>query len=193
MAARAPTLRTGSPPPSSSSPSSSPKTSSKAHRSTSPHSTTKKLGTLSPTGMMAASGAGISSGVAGPGHSPTIVLRSLDSEGESPRGEGEGRADVECEVTDILRRYSHVGGKAVSIKDFDLLKVLGKGSFGKVMLVRFKGSRELHAMKTLRKEALIRRSQLAHTSTERYILQHIHHPFLMKLSYAFQTKQKLYM
>lgn len=142
---------------------------------------------------MAASGAGISSGVAGPGHSPTIVLRSLDSEGESPRGEGEGRADVECEVTDILRRYSHVGGKAVSIKDFDLLKVLGKGSFGKVMLVRFKGSRELHAMKTLRKEALIRRSQLAHTSTERYILQHIHHPFLMKLSYAFQTKQKLYM
>lgn len=123
MAARAPTLRTGSPPPSSSSPSSSPKTSSKAHRSTSPHSTTKKLGTLSPTGMMAASGAGISSGVAGPGHSPTIVLRSLDSEGESPRGEGEGRADVECEVTDILRRYSHVGGKAVSIKDFDLLKV----------------------------------------------------------------------
>lgn len=61
------------------------------------------------------------------------------------------------------------------------------------MLVRFKGSRELYAMKTLRKEALIRRSQLAHTSTERYILQHIHHPFLMRLSYAFQTKQKLYM
>ena len=74
-----------------------------------------------------------------------------------------------------------------------LPQVLGKGSFGKVMLVRFKGSRELHAMKTLRKEALIRRSQLAHTSTERYILQHIHHPFLMKLSYAFQTKEKLYM
>ena len=71
--------------------------------------------------------------------------------------------------------------------------MLGKGSFGKVMLVRFKGSRELHAMKTLRKEALIRRSQLAHTSTERYILQHIHHPFLMKLSYAFQTKEKLSM
>lgn len=61
--------------------------------------------------------------MAGTGHSPTIVLRSLDSEGESPRGEGEGGVSVECEVTDILRRYSHVGGRAVSIKDFDLLKV----------------------------------------------------------------------
>jgi len=38
--------------------------------------------------------------------------------------------------------------------------VLGKGSFGKVMLVRYKGSSELHAMKTLRKEALIRRNQV---------------------------------
>ncbi|EWM22280.1 protein kinase 2 [Nannochloropsis gaditana] len=80
-----------------------------------------------------------------------------------------------------------------SLNFISFLQVLGKGSFGKVMLVRFKGSRELYAMKTLRKEALIRRSQLAHTSTERYILQHIHHPFLMRLSYAFQTKQKLYM
>jgi len=71
--------------------------------------------------------------------------------------------------------------------------VLGKGSFGKVMLVRFKNNGELFAMKTLRKEALIRRNQLAHTSTERYILQNIHHPFLMKLSFAFQTRDKLYM
>ena len=39
--------------------------------------------------------------------------------------------------------------------------MLGKGSFGKVMLVRYKGSSELHAMKTLRKEALIRRNQVS--------------------------------
>lgn len=42
--------------------------------------------------------------------------------------------------------------------------MLGKGSFGKVMLVRYKGSRELHAMKTLRKEALIRRNQVRYGS-----------------------------
>ena len=71
--------------------------------------------------------------------------------------------------------------------------MLGKGSFGKVMLVRFKGSSDLYAMKTLRKEALIRRNQLAHTSTERYILQNLHHPYLMRLAFAFQTRDKLYM
>lgn len=83
--------------------------------------------------------------------------------------------------------------------------MLGKGSFGKVMLVRYKGAApagegsggasetKLYAMKTLRKEALIRRKQLAHTSTERYILQNLQHPFLMRLAYAFQTKDKLYM
>lgn len=51
----------------------------------------------------------------------------------------------------------------------------------------------LYAIKTLRKEALIKRGQLAHTSTERYILQNIHSPFLIKLTFAFQTPDKLYM
>jgi serum/glucocorticoid-regulated kinase 2 len=75
------------------------------------------------------------------------------------------------------------------------VQVLGKGSFGKVMLVKKKDdtSGTLYAMKTLRKAALVKRNQLAHTSTERTILQHIHCPFLVHLVYAFQTPDKLYM
>jgi serum/glucocorticoid-regulated kinase 2 len=73
--------------------------------------------------------------------------------------------------------------------------VLGKGSFGKVMLVRKKDDTggTLYAMKTLRKAALLKRNQVAHTATERYILQNIHCPFLVHLVYAFQTTDKLYM
>lgn len=83
----------------------------------------------------------------------------------------------------------------LTIEDFDLLKVLGKGSFGKVMLVKKKddATATLYAMKTLRKAALVKRNQLAHTSTERTILQNIHCPFLVHLVYAFQTADKLYM
>lgn len=81
----------------------------------------------------------------------------------------------------------------VSIEDFDLLKVLGKGSFGKVMMVRKKDSNKIYAMKTLRKAALIKRNQLLHTKTERNILQNIKHPFLTSLAYAFQTPEKLYL
>jgi serum/glucocorticoid-regulated kinase 2 len=51
----------------------------------------------------------------------------------------------------------------------------------------------LYAMKTLRKAALVKRNQLAHTSTERTILQNISCPFLVHLVYAFQTTDKLYM
>lgn len=74
-------------------------------------------------------------------------------------------------------------------------QVLGKGSFGKVMLVKKKDdtSGTLYALKTLRKAALAKRNQLAHTSTERQILQQIHNPFLVHLQFAFQTPDKLYM
>uniref|UniRef100_K3W9X3 non-specific serine/threonine protein kinase n=1 Tax=Globisporangium ultimum (strain ATCC 200006 / CBS 805.95 / DAOM BR144) TaxID=431595 RepID=K3W9X3_GLOUD len=48
----------------------------------------------------------------------------------------------------------------VTIEDFDLLKVLGKGSFGKVMMVRKKDTKKIYAMKTLRKAALIKRNQM---------------------------------
>lgn len=81
----------------------------------------------------------------------------------------------------------------IGINDFDLLKVLGKGSFGKVMLVQHKGTKQIHAMKTLRKAQLLRRNQLAHTATERGVLQKISSPFLMSLDYAWQSDTKLYM
>ncbi|KAJ8603225.1 hypothetical protein CTAYLR_003851 [Chrysophaeum taylorii] len=83
---------------------------------------------------------------------------------------------------------------ALSMSDFQLQKVLGKGSFGKVMLVTKKDDPErLLAMKTLRKAALLKRNQITHTKTERHVLQHLDHPFLVKLLYAFQTPDKLYM
>lgn len=81
----------------------------------------------------------------------------------------------------------------VSVEDFDLLKVLGKGSFGKVMMVRKRDTKNIYAMKTLRKAALVKRNQLIHTKTERNILQNINHPFLTSLNYAFQTPDKLYL
>ena len=63
------------------------------------------------------------------------------------------------------------------------------------MLVKKKddATNTLYAMKTLRKAALAKRNQLAHTYTERTILQTIHCPFLVHLIYAFQTIDKLYM
>eukprot|EP00753_Platysulcus_tardus_P003418 PLAT12454.1.p1 GENE.PLAT12454.1~~PLAT12454.1.p1 ORF type:complete len:511 (-),score=280.29 PLAT12454.1:68-1600(-) len=85
--------------------------------------------------------------------------------------------------------------KKVSIEDFDLLKVLGRGSFGKVMLVRRKGgpAGELLALKSLRKSDVLKRNQLEHTAAERKILQTVEHPSIVALKYAWQTSGKLYL
>jgi serine/threonine protein kinase len=79
--------------------------------------------------------------------------------------------------------------------DFSILKVLGKGAFGKVMLVKKKDDKNnnLYALKTLRKAEIVKRGQVEHTKTERVVLERINCPFLVHLVYAFQTTEKLYM
>jgi len=84
-------------------------------------------------------------------------------------------------------------GHKVGLDDFTLVKVLGKGSYGKVMLVRDKRNEaEVYAMKMLRKENVVKRNQVEHTKTERNVLQMVTHPFIVDLKYAFQTPKKLY-
>jgi len=76
--------------------------------------------------------------------------------------------------------------------DFEFLKVIGRGSFGKVMQVRYKRDSEIYAMKILRKKQIIARNQIDHVKAERKILQALQHPFLVKLRFAFHTESKLY-
>jgi hypothetical protein len=81
----------------------------------------------------------------------------------------------------------------VRLDDFELLRVVGRGSYGKVLLVRKKDSGEVLAMKVLRKSVVVARNQVEHTQAERAILESIDHPFLCHLRYAFQTDSKLYL
>jgi len=89
--------------------------------------------------------------------------------------------------------FNSTPAQKISRDDFELLTLIGKGSFGKVMQVQKKDSGEIYAMKVLRKDAIIARKQVTHTRAEKSILQKIQHPFIVKLHYAFQTKDKLYM
>lgn len=91
---------------------------------------------------------------------------------------------------DPFRQSTSAG---MSVDDFELLKVVGKGSFGKVMQVRKKDTGKIFAMKVLKKAQLVARKQVAHTKTERRVLEDINHPFVCHLQYAFQTDTKLYM
>ena len=82
---------------------------------------------------------------------------------------------------------------SISIDDFQPLKLLGKGSFGKVILVKYFNNNKIYAMKVLKKEEIIKRKQINHTKTERLLLEKLHHPFIAQLQFAFQDSQKLYL
>ena len=82
--------------------------------------------------------------------------------------------------------------KSININHFKIVRVIGRGSFGKVYLVQKIDTDEFFAMKVLKKESISTNSQRLHTIAERKILQEIDHPFIVKLHYAFQNPDKLY-
>jgi len=83
--------------------------------------------------------------------------------------------------------------KKLGIDDFELLKVLGVGSFGRVFLVRRKDTKKLYAMKVLNKKDMLKKKQIAHTNTEKMVLSTMDHPFIVRLHFAFQNEEFLFM
>uniref|UniRef100_A0A671MT56 Serum/glucocorticoid regulated kinase 1 n=1 Tax=Sinocyclocheilus anshuiensis TaxID=1608454 RepID=A0A671MT56_9TELE len=77
--------------------------------------------------------------------------------------------------------------------DFDFLKVIGKGSFGKVLLARHRSDEKFYAVKVLQKKAILKKKEEKHIMSERNVLlKNVKHPFLVGLHYSFQTADKLY-
>ncbi|RXK36317.1 AGC/AKT protein kinase [Tremella mesenterica] len=81
----------------------------------------------------------------------------------------------------------------LTIDSFELLKVVGKGSFGKVMQVRKRDTLRIYALKTIRKAHIVSRSEVTHTLAERTVLAQVNCPFIVPLKFSFQTKEKLYL
>uniref|UniRef100_A0ABM5FY94 Ribosomal protein S6 kinase n=1 Tax=Pogona vitticeps TaxID=103695 RepID=A0ABM5FY94_9SAUR len=109
----------------------------------------------------------------------------------------EETADEEEGIVKEIDISHHVkeGFEKADPSQFELLKVLGQGSYGKVFLVRkIKGSDagQLYAMKVLKKATLKVRDRVR-SKMERDILAEVNHPFIVKLHYAFQTEGKLYL
>ena len=81
----------------------------------------------------------------------------------------------------------------VSYNDFQPLKLLGRGSFGEVLLVRLKATNKVYAMKILDKKVLKMKKQQNHTKTERDLMVKINSPFIVNIKTAFQDEANLYL
>jgi p70 ribosomal S6 kinase len=103
----------------------------------------------------------------------------------------------DIETVELSEYTVNPGQPKASPQDFELLKLLGKGGYGKVFLVRKtsgQDSGKIFAMKVLKKATIARNAKdTAHTKAERNILEGVKHPFIVDLIYAFQTGEKLYL
>lgn len=84
--------------------------------------------------------------------------------------------------------------RALTPRDFEFLKLIGRGTFGKVFQVRKRDTKRIYAMKVLSKKEIVAKKEVAHTIGERKILQRsLESPFLVGLKFSFQTDTDLYL
>lgn len=94
--------------------------------------------------------------------------------------------------SEIIRTLTQCN-QSLSMDDFNIISVLGRGFFGKVMLVEHKQTKELFALKTVRKKRLLESDRPETVIAERNIMMLIKNPFIIQLHFAFQTATKFYL
>lgn len=96
----------------------------------------------------------------------------------------------------IRMQFSKVEKKHFGPNDFQILKLIGKGTFGQVYQVRKKDTQRIYAMKVLSKKVIIQKKEIQHTIGERNILVRTattESPFIVGLKFSFQTPTDLYL
>lgn len=81
----------------------------------------------------------------------------------------------------------------LKLADFNMLRTLGTGSFGRVHLVQSRVNARYYAVKVLKKSEVVRLKQVEHTNNEKHILESVAHPFLVNMWGTFQDTVNLYM
>lgn len=116
--------------------------------------------------------------------------------GPSPNVPSQDKLEEHAQRMEAMRQREEAEKRPLTISDFDLLKVVGRGAFGKVLLVRKKDGKnagQIYAMKILVKAHIIKNDQVENTKAEQHILKEISHPYIVRLRYAFQNAEKLYL
>lgn len=94
---------------------------------------------------------------------------------------------------DFERKWENPDRNTAILDDYERVRTLGTGSFGRVMLVQHKEKSQYFAMKILDKQKVVKLKQVEHTLNEKRILKAVNFPFLVKLEASFKDHSYLYM
>jgi len=97
------------------------------------------------------------------------------------------RTHVETETSAAISALSPK--RKLGPEDFELLRVVGQGAFGKVFQVRKRDTREVFAMKVMRKDRILEKSHGEYVRAERDALTSVVHPYIVTLRYSFQVSE----
>ncbi|CAH9082297.1 unnamed protein product [Cuscuta epithymum] len=106
--------------------------------------------------------------------------------GASEETNGENQSSFESD-SKVEEGTFYFPKAVVGLDDFEVLKVVGQGAFGKVYQVQKIDTSEIFAMKVMRKDKVLEKSNLEYMISERNILTKIDHPFIVHLRYSFQV------
>ena len=84
-------------------------------------------------------------------------------------------------------------GKKLTPKDFQKVKIIGRGAFGEVLVCRKKSDGKVYAMKVMAKAEMFKKNQIAHIRAERDVLAEADNPWIVKLFHSFQDSKNLYL
>lgn len=112
-----------------------------------------------------------------------------DTNIESTDDESENDLDTRSSVLVFSHKQED---EKITLKDFEIMGVIGRGTFGKVFLGKLKPNEVLYAIKSLRKDVLVEAGQIENVKLEKEILLACDHPFLAGMDFVFQSDTRLY-
>ena len=116
---------------------------------------------------------------------------SDDDEEEQIKATMQG-ANNEMGMGVTATEFQKKGAVAAKLEDFIMLKIVGKGTFGKVFKVQHKNSKKIYAMKCIRKDVILKNENMDSLKLEKEILYEMNHPFIVGMDYVFSDETRIY-
>ncbi|CAD8201308.1 unnamed protein product [Paramecium pentaurelia] len=125
------------------------------------------------------------------------ILNSIsESAPNSPKKDKQShsrKSELNDKTQLVAQQIENLPPEIVGRQHFKFLYVIGKGGFGRVWKVEMKKNKKMYALKEMAKAKVIQKRSVNSVLNEKYLLEHLHHPFLVNMSYAFQDRENLYL